>query len=160
VSWKPLVKSKASAVITTTNNKKSSRVTGSDSGFPGDCTPNRSAGVHFQIPRVDTGSLRVNLDCRDATDYSLRSTDNWSRSLSRRVEARNSCGAPAPNPGLFAAGVTLSQQYLPLVAEWPDHGTTVDGVHRERSRDVRRREYRRVRRNCVRRPVAICTCGM
>jgi hypothetical protein len=26
-------------------------------------------------------------------------------------------GAPAPNPSLFAAGVTLSQQYLPLVAE-------------------------------------------
>lgn len=26
-------------------------------------------------------------------------------------------GAPAPNPSLFAAGVTLNQQYLPLVAE-------------------------------------------
>ena len=26
-------------------------------------------------------------------------------------------GAPAPDPSLFAAGVTLSQQYLPLVAE-------------------------------------------
>lgn len=26
-------------------------------------------------------------------------------------------GAPTPNPSLFAAGVTLSQQYLPLVAE-------------------------------------------
>ena len=26
-------------------------------------------------------------------------------------------GAPAPDPSLFAAGVTLAQQYLPLVAE-------------------------------------------
>ena len=26
-------------------------------------------------------------------------------------------GAPAPDPSLFAAGVTLSQYYLPLVAE-------------------------------------------
>ena len=26
-------------------------------------------------------------------------------------------GAPAPDPSLFAAGVTLSQQYLPLVGE-------------------------------------------
>ena len=40
-------------------------------------------------------------------------------------------GAPAPDPSLFAAGVTLSQQYLPLVAEgritirpWP---TSVSG---------------------------------
>lgn len=40
-------------------------------------------------------------------------------------------GAPAPDPSLFAAGVTLSQDYLPLVAEgrigvrpWP---TMVDG---------------------------------
>lgn len=37
-------------------------------------------------------------------------------------------GAPTPNPSLFAAGVTLNQQYLPLVAEgritvrpWIDH---------------------------------------
>lgn len=44
-------------------------------------------------------------------------------------------GAPAPDPSLFAAGVTLSQQYLPLVAEgrievrpWPAAvtGTTVN----------------------------------
>lgn len=43
-------------------------------------------------------------------------------------------GAPAPDPSLFAAGVTLSQHFLPLVAEgritvrpWIDHvaGTTV-----------------------------------
>jgi dimethylaniline monooxygenase (N-oxide forming) len=36
------------------------------------------------------------------------------------VEANGSpeqYGAPAPDPSLFAAGVTLSQQYLPLVAE-------------------------------------------
>ena len=26
-------------------------------------------------------------------------------------------GAPAPDPSLFAAGVTLNQGYLPLVAE-------------------------------------------
>jgi dimethylaniline monooxygenase (N-oxide forming) len=38
-------------------------------------------------------------------------------------------GAPAPDPSLFAAGVTLSH-----------HGTTLDGVDHKHCRDLHRRE--------------------
>ena len=68
-----------------------------------------------------------------------RSTGSSKRSCVEAGGSPEQYGAPAPDPSLFAAGVTLAQQYLPLVAEgritvrpWL---TSVDG----RDGDVRRR---------------------
>ena len=62
---------------------------------------------------------------------SSRGTEPWRTRLSRAAEVDRQLkeivveaggspeqyGAPAPDPSFFAAGVTLAQQYLPLVAE-------------------------------------------
>ncbi|WP_207842107.1 flavin-containing monooxygenase [Williamsia soli] len=94
----------------------------------------------YVLPKFAAG---VPSDHRIFTRYGTLSTERLKSSEIDRqlkeivVEAGGSpeqYGAPAPNPSLFAAGVTLNQQYLPLVAEgritvrpWIDHisGTVV-----------------------------------
>ncbi len=69
------------------------------------------------------------------------------------VEANGSpeqYGAPAPDPSLFAAGVTLNQGYLPLVAEGRITVRPWMAVDQRHAGDLRRRARRGVRRNRVR----------
>ncbi|PRC45836.1 dimethylaniline monooxygenase, partial [Mycobacterium sp. ITM-2017-0098] len=91
----------------------------------------------YVLPKFAAG---VPSDHRIFTRYGVLANENLAPAEVDRqlreivVEAGGSpeqYGAPAPDPSLFAAGVTLSQDYLPLVAEgritvrpWP---TTVDG---------------------------------
>jgi cation diffusion facilitator CzcD-associated flavoprotein CzcO len=77
----------------------------------------------YVLPKFAAG---VPSDCRIFTRYGTLANEVLSPAEIDRqlkeivVEAGGSpeqYGAPAPDPSLFAAGVTLAQQYLPLVAE-------------------------------------------
>jgi len=77
----------------------------------------------YVLPKFAAG---VPSDHRIFTRYGVLATENLPAAEVDRqlreivVDAGGSpeqYGAPAPDPSLFAAGVTLSQQYLPLVAE-------------------------------------------
>ncbi|MCV7419353.1 FAD-dependent oxidoreductase [Mycobacterium yunnanensis] len=77
----------------------------------------------YVLPKFAAG---VPSDHRIFTRYGVLATENLPATEVDRqlreivVEAGGSpeqYGAPAPDPSLFAAGVTLSQQHLPLVAE-------------------------------------------
>ncbi|MEU0494676.1 NAD(P)-binding domain-containing protein [Mycobacterium sp. NPDC006124] len=77
----------------------------------------------YVLPKFAAG---VPSDHRIFTRYGVLAAENLPAAEVDRqlkeivVEAGGSpeqYGAPAPDPSLFAAGVTLSQQYLPLVAE-------------------------------------------
>ena len=77
----------------------------------------------YVLPKFAAG---VPSDCRIFTRYGTLANETLpAAEIDRQlkeivVEAGGSpeqYGAPAPDPSLFAAGVTLAQQYLPLVAE-------------------------------------------
>ncbi len=77
----------------------------------------------YVLPKFAAG---VPSDSRIFTRYGTLATETLAQAEVDRqlkeivVEAGGSpeqYGAPAPDPSLFAAGVTLAQQYLPLVAE-------------------------------------------
>ena len=77
----------------------------------------------YVLPKFAAG---VPSDCRIFTRYGTLANEVLAPAEIDRqlkeivVEAGGSpeqYGAPGPDPSLFAAGVTLAQQYLPLVAE-------------------------------------------
>ena len=67
-------------------------------------------------------------------------------------------GAPAPDPSLFAAGVTLSQAVPTACGGGPITVRPWMAVHRERDRDLRRRDVPRSSTGLCSARGSICTC--